>query len=121
MYAAMIFRKDPFFAGFDNHNQLVRIAKVLGTDDLFAYLKKYRLELDKKLADMIGRHSRKRWERFTTEANSHLVSPEAIDFLDGLLKYDHNARLTAKEAMDHPYFKPLIEKEAELKSLNGGN
>jgi len=121
MYAAMIFRKDPFFAGFDNHNQLVRIAKVLGTDDLFAYLKKYRLELDKKLVDMIGRHSRKRWERFTTEANSHLVSPEAIDFLDGLLKYDHNARLTAKEAMDHPYFKPVIEKEAEMKSLNGGN
>jgi serine/threonine protein kinase len=27
-----------------------------------------------------------------------------LDFLDKLLRYDHNERLTAKEAMDHPYF-----------------
>lgn len=36
--------------------------------------------------------------------NQHLVSQEALDFLDKLLRYDHNERLTAKEAMDHPYF-----------------
>lgn len=32
---------------------------------------------------------------------------EAIDFLDKLLRYDHNTRLTAREAMDHPYFYPI--------------
>ena len=50
------------------------------------------------------RHSRKRWERFLHSENQHLVSQEALDFLDKLLRYDHNDRLTAKEAMDHPYF-----------------
>ena len=50
------------------------------------------------------RHSRKRWERFVHPDNQHLVSNEAIDFLDKLLKYDHAARLTAQEAMEHPYF-----------------
>lgn len=50
------------------------------------------------------RHSRKRWERFVHSENQHLVSPEALDFLDKLLRYDHQARLTAREAMDHPYF-----------------
>jgi casein kinase II subunit alpha len=50
------------------------------------------------------RHSRKRWERFVHSENQHLVSQEALDFLDKLLRYDHNDRLTAKEAMDHPYF-----------------
>jgi casein kinase II subunit alpha len=50
------------------------------------------------------RHSRKRWERFVHSENQHLVSQEALDFLDKLLRYDHNERLTAKEAMDHPYF-----------------
>jgi len=40
------------------------------------------------------------------------VSPEAIDFLDRLLRYDHQERLTAQEAMDHPYFKPVREREA---------
>lgn len=50
------------------------------------------------------RHSRKRWERFVHSENQHLVSPEALDFLDKLLRYDHQARLTAREAMEHPYF-----------------
>lgn len=50
------------------------------------------------------RHSRKRWERFVHGENQHLVSPEAIDFLDKLLRYDHYERLTAREAMEHPYF-----------------
>jgi serine/threonine protein kinase len=50
------------------------------------------------------RHSRKRWERFVHSENQHLVSPEALDFLDKLLRYDHQERLTAREAMDHPYF-----------------
>lgn len=52
----------------------------------------------------VFRHSRKRWERFVHSENQHLVSPEALDFLDKLLRYDHQARLTAREAMDHPYF-----------------
>ena len=41
--------------------------------------------------------------------NSHLVSPEAIDFLDKLLRYDHQERLTAKEAASHQYFLPIVE------------
>ncbi len=52
----------------------------------------------------LSRHSRKRWERFVHSENQHLVSTEALDFLDKLLRYDHQARLTAREAMEHPYF-----------------
>lgn len=50
------------------------------------------------------RHSRKRWERFVHSENQHLVSPEALDFLDKLLRYDHLERLTARDAMEHQYF-----------------
>ena len=125
MLASMIFRKEPFFHGHDNYDQLVRIAKVLGTEELFEYLDKYQIELDPRFNDILGRyavdlfltaliylntiviffrHSRKRWERFVHSENQHLVSPEALDFLDKLLRYDHQERLTAREAMDHPYF-----------------
>ncbi|KAG6519357.1 hypothetical protein ZIOFF_022850 [Zingiber officinale] len=104
MFAGMIFRKEPFFYGHDNHDQLVKIAKVLGTDELNVYLNKYRLELDPQLDALVGRHSRKPWSKFINADNQHLVSPEAIDFLDKLLRYDHQDRLTAREAMAHPYF-----------------
>ncbi|KAJ3333870.1 hypothetical protein HDU76_002196 [Blyttiomyces sp. JEL0837] len=55
MFASMIFRKEPFFHGHDNYDQLVRIAKVLGTDDLFAYLDKYDIELDPHFDEILGR------------------------------------------------------------------
>ena len=53
---------------------------------------------------LVNRHSKKRWERFAHSENQHLVTAEAIDFLDKLLKYDHAERLTARQSMEHPYF-----------------
>ncbi|GMH06364.1 hypothetical protein Nepgr_008204 [Nepenthes gracilis] len=112
MFAGMIFRKEPFFYGHDNYDQLVKIAKVLGTDELNAYLDKYRIELDPHLAALVGRHSRKPWSKFINLDNQHLAVPEAIDFLDKLLRYDHQERPTAKEAMAHSYFYPIRNAES---------
>ncbi|WIA40527.1 hypothetical protein OEZ86_013874 [Tetradesmus obliquus] len=111
MLAALLFRKDPFFCGHDNYDQLAKIARVLGSEALFEYLGKYGLELDPQLEALVGHHSRKAWSKFVTPDNAHLVSPEALDFLDGLLRYDHQERFTCKEAMAHPYFAPVRERE----------
>ncbi|KAG7972263.1 hypothetical protein I3843_07G174000 [Carya illinoinensis] len=94
MFAGM----EPFFYGHENHDQLFKIAK------LNAYLNKYNLVLDPRLDALVGRHIRKPWPRFINADNQHLVSPEAIDLLDKLLRYDHQDRLTAREAVVHPYF-----------------
>ena len=69
------------------------ISQVLGTDELYSYLNKYGIELDPQLETLIGRHSRKAWSRFINAENQHLVSPEATDFLDKLLRYDHQASI----------------------------
>jgi len=111
MFAGMIFKKEPFFHGHDNYDQLVKIAKVLGTDDLYKYVGKYNLELDPQFNTLLGRYSKKQWARFITMENQHLATNDAIDLLDKLLKYDHQERLTAKEAMVHPYFNSVREKE----------
>jgi len=107
MFAGMIFRKEPFFHGHDNYDQLVKIVKVLGTDELFDYLDKYNLELDPHFDGILGRHTRKPWSKFLNSDNQHLVSPEAVDLLDKLLRYDHHERLSPSEAMLHPYFCPV--------------
>ena len=52
MFASMIFRKEPFFHGNSNSDQLVKIAKVLGTDDLFAWCDEYDIELDAQYDDV---------------------------------------------------------------------
>jgi len=110
MFAGMIFRKEPFFHGHDNYDQLVKIVKVLGTDELFDYLDKYNLELDPHFDGILGRHTRKPWTKFITPENQHLVTPEAIDLLDKLLRYDHQERLSPVEAMQHLYFAPVRAK-----------
>lgn len=111
MFAGMIFKKEPFFYGHDNYDQLVKIARVLGTDELHRYLNKYGIELDPQLEVLVGHHSKKAWNKFVTADNAPLVSEEAIDFLDGLLRYDHMDRLTTQEAMRHPYFAPVISQQ----------
>lgn len=67
-------------------------AQVLGTDELYAYLSKYGIELDPQLEALVGRHSRKPWTKFVSPENQHLVTPESLDFLDKLLRYDHQVR-----------------------------
>ncbi|XP_048436292.1 casein kinase II subunit alpha-2-like isoform X1 [Pyrus x bretschneideri] len=106
-----IFRKEQFFYGRDNQDQLAKIAKVLGTEELKAYLNKYNLVLDPQLEALVGRHNKTPWSRFINAGNQHLVSPEAIDFLDRLLRYDHQERLTAREAMDHACFSQVRSAE----------
>ena len=242
MFAGMIFRKEPFFHGHDNYDQLVKIVKVLGTDELFDYLDKYvvaciahalctlplppssslslpphasfnppttlphsltpsfsslpslptlrtlptrplthhhnlrtvltarlhppwpplappwqpplappphphtsltppthpcvviqsrsyltmrtlcpavskhgryNLELDPHFDGILGRHTRKPWTKFITPENQNLVTPEAIDLLDKLLRYDHQERLSPVEAMQHLYFAPVRSKSQE--------
>ena len=98
MFASMIFRKEPFFHGNSNSDQLVKIAKVLGTEDLFDYLDKYEIELDAQYDDILGRFAKKNWHSFVNSENQRFVSNEAIDFLDKLLRYDHQVRTSSVRA-----------------------
>jgi casein kinase II subunit alpha len=116
MFAGMIFIMHPFFHGKDNYDQLVKIAKVLGTDALNEYIKKYKLTLEPQYDDILGVYPRKKWSSFVTEENKRLCPPEALDLLDKLLVFDHQKRLSAAEAMQHPYFAP-IRKQMQAQSI----
>lgn len=52
--AALLFKKPVFFRGEDEFDQLVKIARVLGTDDLYSYCDKYGVELDPRLQQLCG-------------------------------------------------------------------
>ncbi len=47
----------------------VKIAKVLGTTALDAYLDKYQLKLESYFDDVMGTYPRKTWEFFVTDQN----------------------------------------------------
>merc|ERR1712130_367472 len=116
MFAGMTFQKEPFFHGRDNHDQLVKIAKVLGTAGLYEYIKQYDLRLDPAIESILSRYQRKPWTKFVNNYNKKYMSNESLDFVDRLLRYDHNNRLTPREAMAHSYFKPIREYHSQKKS-----
>lgn len=47
------------------------------------------MELDVQYDEILGRYPRKPWSKFVTPENQRFVSNAAIDFLDKLLRYDH--------------------------------
>lgn len=109
MVAGIIFMKDPLFKGRDNYDQLVKIAQVLGTPKLGEYLEKYNKQLESHFDGVLGSHPATPWSDFVNTENSRYITTEALDFIDQLLRYDHQERMTAKEAMAHAYLKPAIE------------
>lgn len=87
--AGMIFGKEPFFKGSDNYDQLEQITRVLGTEELFAYLNKYNIPLEITLEKVLGDHRAVKLTSLVTQANSHLATPDAIDILSKMMQYDH--------------------------------
>ena len=81
--------KEPFFQGNDNYDQLEKIARVLGTNELFDYLEKYHIELDANYEGILGKHNKKHFSKFVTNENKHLAKNDAVDLLSKMLIYDH--------------------------------
>jgi hypothetical protein len=95
------------------------------------------------LVYVAGKHPRKPWAKFINSENTHLCTPEALDFVDHvrphttslyisrwclyicvfgvqLLRYDHQDRLTAREALDHPWLAPVKEFAAKRRAEEMG-
>lgn len=114
MLAGIIFKKNPFFHGKDNVDQLVKIVRVLGTAGLSSYLTKYNLQIPGEIEDMLGHCPKKPWTKFITNDNRELANEDSIDFLGKILKYDHMERLLPKEALEHDYFHPVREMWSDI-------
>ena len=71
-----VFKKAVFFRGEDEFDQLVKIARVLGTDDLYSYCFKYGVDLDPRLAQLCGIRPQVPWRRFVNADNQHLASQQ---------------------------------------------
>jgi casein kinase II subunit alpha len=125
--AGLLLRREPFFRGKDNVDQLGKILSVLGTDDLLLFLLKYKVQVTPHVEkEIIKYHALQKQQR--NERNSQSVVMEhskelalldcraadcpipcrqAMDLLLRLLVYDHCDRWTAQQAMTHPYFDPV--------------
>jgi len=106
VFGAMLFRKSQLFKGEDDWHQLKKIVRVLGTDGLDEYAERYQVsnpEYTRVRAGM-GDVKRKPWRELVNESNKTLVTDEALDLLGQMLRYDHAERISAAQALKHPFF-----------------
>ena len=110
--AGLLLRREPFFRGRDNVDQLTKISAVLGTPDLFEYCNKYNVTLSSELKKAVGYRQNMRREWISMCApGCPTPCDDGLDLLDKLLVYDHKKRLTATEAMKHPFFDSVRKTE----------
>jgi casein kinase II subunit alpha len=76
----------------------------MGFADLKDFLNKYKPAFESFPMDKINDKQKKHFTSFVNKENKHLCDKNAIDLLEKMLVFDHSLRITAKEAMEHPYF-----------------
>ncbi|KAF5338421.1 hypothetical protein D9758_012222 [Tetrapyrgos nigripes] len=92
----------PLFRGRDNQDQLLHIMRVIGTptDAQFQKIFKDSPEIQVK---QFPRYPKMDFRQVLPKA-----SPHAIDLLERLLKFDPAERVSAAEALSHPYFTTAV-------------
>jgi len=98
----------PLFPGSSEQDQLLKIFKLLGTPSPktwpgLADLPEYKAGgFPAYPAQKLSKHVRK-------------LSKQGLDLLESLLQYDPQKRISAEEALHHPYFRDLKEQEKQGK------
>ncbi|OAG31878.1 casein kinase II subunit alpha [Nematocida displodere] len=105
----MVLRRVPMFQGSSNEDQLLKIVQVLGLSGFEAYTTKYEIETPNIIRTHRKTVSKENiWKKFEAENNSlfpDLAEKEAFfSLIKGILVYDHQKRLTAKECLQSPFF-----------------
>jgi casein kinase II subunit alpha len=107
LFGAMLFQTDFLFNGKSNQDQLILIAKQFGFEKIKNFLDKYKKDcfLSQKMVKKMKDFKEKNWDEFINDKNKYLINDDAIDLLNKLLEIDHQKRITAKDALNHKYFK----------------
>lgn len=88
----------PLFRGRDNQDQLLHIMRIIGTPSDAQFQRIFKDSPDITL---------KPFPRYPKLPLSQVVpkaSPQALDLLERLLKFDPAERISAADALSHPYF-----------------
>lgn len=104
----------PLFPGSNEVDQIARIHKVLGTPST---------EIIQKLKSKGASHINFDFPPQKAIGIPQLVphaGPEATDLMVKMIKYDVTERMSAREALRHPYFRDIRDQEQRRNSANEG-
>ena len=102
-FASLLFGRLPFFKGSNADDQIVKMSKILGGDEIIAYVNKYQIKVRHDVMVDLKKNKKRSWDRWLA-AKKKDVDADAIDLLKKMLVVDPWERITPAEALKHRFF-----------------
>ena len=108
--AIMMFKKQPFSSGEDDTDQLMKVAELVGGKGIMDYAESLGIKLEEHVKKSLTKLRGTGWEKLKSKSSPDLCPPDAVDLMMRMTEIDHRKRITAHDALKHPFFRPLFEK-----------
>jgi len=92
------------FDGGDNEHQLDSIAEIVGGAAVLEWAHKYRVKIHRAERERLATFRGQSFESLISFSRRKFRDPDALDLLKKMLIVDHKERITAEEALKHPFF-----------------
>jgi casein kinase II subunit alpha len=103
-FAIMLFGKSPIKGGDDDAQQLLCVSEFVGGKAILEYAQSLGIQIEsRKAAAMLG-NGRKGIQTYIEKVEKGKC-PDAVDLLERMMTVDHRKRITAAEALRHPFFR----------------
>jgi casein kinase II subunit alpha len=106
-FSIMMLRKFVLECGDDDAQQLLKVADLVGGRGILDYARSLGVVLDDRTTDYLRRTPGAGWDHHLQKAPRDKCPPDALDLLKRMTVIDHRDRITAQEAMMHPFFDSL--------------
>jgi casein kinase II subunit alpha len=102
------------FDGNDNDHQLDAVAEVVGGRGMLAWAEKYRVKLTAGVRDMLTQARGVAFETLVPYGRRKFRDRDGLALVERMLTIDHKERITAEEALQHPFFQIVRDADAGL-------
>ena len=99
--------KYPFFDGKNFDEMIAAIGSLCGIESLITYVEKYGLNIPQAALELMPQVQKPQWHKYFAMVRQNKKDDDAFDLLQKMLTIDHSQRITAHEALKHPFFKSL--------------
>jgi casein kinase II subunit alpha len=106
-FACMIFGRSPIQCGDNDEEQLECVAEFVGGKAIHEYATSLQVEIESSRATALLTRRGRGIAAYAEKYHRGKFPDEAIHLLERLLMVDHRRRITARDALKHPFFADL--------------
>ena len=102
--------KFPFFEGDDIHSIIKSISKICTSSSLLVYAEKYGIYIPESFLRVMPSFNFSKLHNLIEDMRKDFYDLNVIDLLQKMLIVDHKDRITARDALLHPFFNSINKK-----------